>query len=1337
MFKRSRPIPFRTSRALSTAALLLAMAASSSSVQAQLQIPGLKRSTPSSTSGSLPNIPPSPTAKTEREPIWTANPNGRGEAYFRRELDLPAIERAHIEFEASQSCEVYLNGMRVAATKAPGQREKIDVTTTARPGKNLLAIRAIHKASSQPSIEAAFFFKPINQKWRIVVSDSEWKSTSTPAQGWQLIRYDDSKWVAAISQLEEPSKTGDSDDLVDAEPESPKGNRTIASPSSSPPNSATESQRQSAAVKASLADYDSSKGPPPKERFTTKPGFSVKEVFGSKAVGSVVAMTFNEFGHIIASQEGGPLLLLYDSNKDGTYDKTRVYCELVKNIQGILALNGDVYVTGDGYEGSGMYRLIDSDRNGNLEKAELLIKFKGVAGEHGPHQMTFGPDGSIYLVIGNHSQLDAPWPEDSTYTKPYEGDLVQPRFEDPGGHAEGVKAPGGTVLRYDLLSKKASIMAGGLRNVYDLAFHPYGALYVHDSDMEADIGAVWHRDTSLFRVVEGGEYGWRSGWANWPEYYLDRLPSLASSGRGSPTGMTFYNHFMYPSRFHRNLFLADWSEGRILAYNVEQDPSKAKMEEFVSGTPMNVTDLEVGPDGWLYFCTGGRGTDGGIYCVQWNGEIPPAVSNLGEGITKAIRTPQLHSAFGRQAAALTKKEIGEEWGELVAGVAYSSDNPARYRIQALDLMQMLGPVPTPEMLIELSNSPSEPFRARCAQLMGLHSDTDVAERLVELLSDPSSAVRKAACESMLRIGVICDPVAVMKMLQSENREERFLARRVLALIPFADWKEEFLTSASARLAINASLVLIAANPTKENADTVFQQLNRVSEGFVSDADFVDLLRVMQVALMQTEVDPSSLAKWGAFVEREFPAGNGTINAELIRLGTYLKCDLVAPAIKYLQTDTSMPERVLIAMHLPMMKHEWTSKEKMALLQFLESAQRMDGGGSYQLYVMRTSHAMSDFLTEEESLRILSLGEQYPNAALAALLKLPNELDSATVEQLVRLDTQIDRGGLEEDVFKRLKTGITAILSAQSNEAAQEHLRERWRKSPDRRATIALAMSQKPDEKNWDYLVRSLGILDLFAVPDVCGALMKIDIATDEPEAIRQAILQGCRLAEAGQSTKPVVDLLQFWTGESISVASDQPSSAMSNWQRWFEVRYPDRPPATLPGETERPRWSLEFLEQFLSGDQGKAGSVENGALIFNKAQCSACHKMNGKGKGFGPDLSSVAKRFTKTEFLESTLYPSHVISDQYATKKVLTTSGEVHVGILVKTPNGYLVRVNQDKEITVEDSEIEEVLPSKVSVMPSGLLDNLTPSEIRDLLCFFGYLPSAQVAGEKPSTLRR
>jgi putative heme-binding domain-containing protein len=96
-----------------------------------------------------------------------------------------------------------------------------------------------------------------------------------------------------------------------------------------------------------------------------------------------------------------------------------------------------------------------------------------------------------------------------------------------------------------------------------------------------------------------------------------------------------------------------------------------------------------------------------------------------------------------------------------------------------------------------------------------------------------------------------------------------------------------------------------------------------------------------------------------------------------------------------------------------------------------------------------------------------------------------------------------------------------------------------------------------------------------------------------------------------------------------------------------------------------------------------------------------------------------------------------VISDQYATKKVLTNDGEVYTGILVKTSKGLAVRVNENKEFMIAEDQVQEVQSSKTSVMPAGLLDNLTPSEIRDLLVYLGYVPAEKMAQEKPTALRR
>jgi putative heme-binding domain-containing protein len=302
----------------------------------------------------------------------------------------------------------------------------------------------------------------------------------------------------------------------------------------------------------------------------------------------------------------------------------------------------------------------------------------------------------------------------------------------------------------------------------------------------------------------------------------------------------------------------------------------------------------------------------------------------------------------------------------------------------------------------------------------------------------------------------------------------------------------------------------------------------------------------------------------------------------------------------------------------------------------------------------------------------------------------------------------------------------------------------------------------------------MGVLDLFAVGDVCGCLLKIEAATEEPEAVRQVILQGCKLVEAGQDPSPVLKLLEYWTATSttslldanpqepdvtnadVTVSDPQGSDStetestsqatrtaeakltpIAAWQNWYASKYPEAPSAVLANETADPRWSLDFIEQFLNGEQGRQGSTERGQQMYAKARCNACHKMNGVGGGYGPDLTSVNKRFTRIETLESILFPSHVISDQYATKKVLTTDGEVFTGIVVKTAKGLAVRVNENKEFVIAEDQIQEVQSSRTSVMPAGLLDTLSPSEIRDLMVYLGYVPAEKLAQEKPAAVRR
>jgi putative heme-binding domain-containing protein len=1210
-------------------------------------------------------------------------------ACFRKSFNLTVDAEAKVEISADDTYELFINGRRVGTGKSSRQLDAYNIAPFLIKGKNTVGVRVVNTMGNTAAVAVRVLVKPTGGKWFSFNSDPSWKTFTGNQPQWQTPVFNDRSWkpAQAFGAL---------------------GNTV---PWDRSENVASKTEHQSS------------------ERFQIQPGFSVQRVMDNEEVGSLIAMTINEFGHIIASQEGGPLLLIYDSDKDGVPDAVRTYCEEVTSCQGLLALNGEVFANGFGKEGPGLYRLQDNDRNGTMETVKLLLKYAGTPGEHGAHGLTLGPDGMLYIVLGNHIKVDAPYAKSSSLKTWYEGDIV-PRYEDPGGHARGIKAPGGVIVRTDLEGKNVELVAGGLRNAYDMVFHPDGGAFIHDSDMESDVGAAWYQPTVLFDVVEGGEYGWRSGWSIWPKYYPDRLPAVLETGRGSPTGAVVYEHYMFPAHYQNAMFLADWSEGRILSVHLtgQGATTQVNSEVFLQGKPLNVTDLGVAADGSLYFCTGGRGTAGGIYRVLADGDHSERAKNLGTGIAKAIRQPQLDAAWSRQEIAIIKKELGDSWNELVAGVAISNENPDYYRLRALDLMQLYGPEPTQEFLLDLSRSSSEPVRGRAAKLMAIHGNERTETRLGEMLADKSSLVQRAACEALVRSNGKIPPTKVLPLLNSDDRYLSFSARRVLEGQPVEKWRSLVLSSEDPRVRILGSLALMNAEPKHDTAMQVLEAMSQTMRTDIDDKDFTTLLRTMEVAIHRGKIKPEEIVPLREQVAEEFPAGNPHMCRELIRLATFLQADSVVPrAMEYLQSDASQEDRVFVAMHLQFMNRNWTAAQRFELLKFYEQAAQVESGSSVPLYLMNVTRDFAKKnLTEQEAAIILAEGERWPNAALGALYKVKMPMSEETAIHLRELDQKITGDEFYQDVYRRLRTGIVALLAVAEDEESQSYLRKVWRTDPERRQPVAMALAQNPKGDNWDYLVRSLHVLQGDASTDVLTRLAAVDIATDDPDALREVILIGLRNLEENGSPDAAQKLLKHWTGLKMS---EQPEEAMQKWVAWYSENYPDRPAATLPKMGEDSQWDFDQVLEYISSKDGQLGDPNAGEAVYAKAQCIACHRLGTTGTTVGPDLTSVAKRFSKRETLESVLYPSHMISDQYRSRRVLTHSGKVYTGIVSDGVDGSVtIRDSRNETVTLAQSEIDQILPSNSSIMPSGLLDNFSLKDISDLFAYMGVIPPLEVA---------
>ena len=1220
--------------------------------------------------------------------IDTPIPEGQT-CLFRKPINLRVAAVGKIEIAADDQYELFVNGTAIGSGNSPRQMQEYDISDYLEIGRNVIAVRVVNTHGTTAAMAARVSIRPRDQdKWFTFSSGPSWRASTEDSPMWETVLFNDRLWGSAASF----GKLGDTvpwDRDVDV---------------------VAEQQTEQ------------------RERFQIQKGFGVQRVLSDEQVGSVIAMTFNEFGHIIVSQEGGPLLLVFDKDGDGIPEQVRTYCDKVTSCQGILALNGEVFVTGDGPEGSALYRLTDADRNGTLEKVKAIVKFKGNGGEHGPHGLRLGPDGMIYVSVGSHSQVDAKGGPGETLRDSYEGDLL-PRYEDPAGHGLGVKAPGGTVIRTNADGSVVERVAGGIRNAYDLVFHPSGGLFVHDADMEADFDTAWYRPTALFDVTEAGEFGWRTGWAKWPEHYYDRLPNLLDTGKGSPTGAVCYEHYMFPVRYHNSLFLADWSEGRIL--NVRLKPRGAgyvaDSEVFLKGQPLNVTDLDVGPDGGMYFCTGGRGTAGGVYRVVYKGQIPERMKNLGSGVAAAIRQPQLESAWARQEIASIKRELGGKWGQLVAGVAYSSDNPSQYRIRAMDLMQLFGPVPSEELVLELSQAGNEAVRAKAATMMGLHPDDKSQQRLIAMLNDRDAGVKRAVCEAMLRSGVFPETADdVLPILADEDRTLAFVARRVLERMPVESWREDVMNHEDPRVSILGMLALVNADPTESTCMVVLSRASELMTEFLSDADFVDTLRLCQVALHRGEIDPSKVTALRDQVAEEFPAGDHRMNHELIRLAAYLEADDVAErALDYINSDDPKVDRTLVAMCLQFLSHNWNAEQRFQILKYYENAANEAETNSLSMYLMSVTRDFAKSLSDEDVQAILEQGAVWRNAALAAIYKLPRPIDESTAKILRDLDRELIANPNPGDIERRLRTGIIAMLATASDEESGAYLRGLWRTEPERRAVVAMALAQEPEGENWDYLVRSLNVLEDQTAQEVIRALKSVPVATDDPMAIRQLILLGVRAEEKEESFEQVEGLLEHWTGMQ---RPEKAASSMRPWQKWYSRVHPDRPPAELP-KSEESRWDFDQLVDYLESDKGRFGDPVHGRTAFTKAKCAQCHQFGNYGDPVGPSLSGIARRFSKREILEAILYPAHVVSDQYASKKVLTLDGRVAIGMVSQRNDQTIeLRDANNQVVVIPEQEIDQILPSNSSIMPSGLLDDLTLQEISDLMAYMGVVPPLEVA---------
>lgn len=526
--------------------------------------------------------------------IWLQKENGNaeGRVVFRKEFDGGGVSAARLYATCDNEMKIFVDGKLVLESKSwetplfKDLSKEIDLDSPNK--KHCIAIDCKNEGAVGGLMVRLDFESGWRKAWSLV-SDGSWQTSTKPQKGWKTVGF-------------KPNKSWRKPDVI-----APLGKGVWASRVNPKTLAAAATLKEPTATAV--------------ETLKVAKGFKVELLYSVPKgdQGSWVNMCTDPKGRLIVSDQYGSLYRVTTgkSSDDTTVEKINVD---IGEAQGLLWAFDSLYVNvnrGQKYPG-GLYRVRDSDGDDQLDSVETLRPLNG-SGEHGPHAVLPHPDGkSLVIICGNRTDLTKI--DTSRVPQTWDEDRLIPR--PTGRFMRGTRAPGGYICRIDPDGKTWELMASGFRNEFDGGYNADGELFTYDADMEWDLNTPWYRPTRIVHAVSGAEFGWRSGGGKWPVYYPDSVPPVINIGPGSPTGTTFGYGARFPAKYQKAFFASDWSYGKLYAVHMKATGASytAQAEEFITGTPLPLTDVIINPtDGAMYFLIGGRRVQSGLYRVTYAG----------------------------------------------------------------------------------------------------------------------------------------------------------------------------------------------------------------------------------------------------------------------------------------------------------------------------------------------------------------------------------------------------------------------------------------------------------------------------------------------------------------------------------------------------------------------------------------------------------------------------------------------------------------------------------------------------------------------------------------------
>jgi putative membrane-bound dehydrogenase-like protein len=819
------------------------------------------------------------------------------------------------------------------------------------------------------------------------------------------------------------------------------------------------------------------------------------------------------------------------------------------------------------------------------------------------------------------------------------------------------------------------VMTGGMDNPVDVVWTPGGERVLTTTFLQRPEGG---RRDGLIHDIYGGIYGkFTDALLEHPWTSPALMPVLTHLGPAAPSGLARYESDAFGPEYKDNLFAAVFNQRRVSRHVLTSSGATftCRDEDFLvsDNRDFHPTDVQEDADGSLLVVD-----TGGWYklCCPTSQLHKPDI--LG-AIYRVRRSgaPRVDDPRGRRVA----------WTKLAPDQLATRLDDARPVVRKRATAELAArgaaALPTIQSIVHSGRSPEarrnavwaatriDSAEARAVARVGLadadetvrqvagHSvslwrDREAVGALLQLLHNPSAHNQRVAAEALGRIG---DKSAVPALLEAAGHPiDRIHDHSVTyALIEIADRE-------------GTTLGLKSSNPLVRRAALV--ALDQMEDSLLTAETVAAELNAKDALLKETAVwiagrHPEWGEALGGYLRGRLEA-NSLTPAEAGELAGQLARFAKSPGVQAMLTG------YLAHPHVPQTTRI-VALRAMAQAGLKETPEAWSAALAQALLDRDTKVSLEAVAT----LRALPVPKERNEAVAAALLRISGD---AKMPDNMRLTALATIPGGPTSVDPALFDYLTARLSLDepvANRGLAAEVMTRARLTPAQQTALADVM-------------KGLGPME------VNRLLAAFEKTTDEGVGLHLLAALKASPARAGLRAEAVKSYLAKY-----SVRVHQEAEALYGM-------------LNVDADKQRAK-----LEQLLGGVAG--GDIRRGQAVFNssKATCSSCHAVGYVGGKVGPDLTRIGSIRTERDLLESIVFPSMSFVRGYEPVVVTTKKGKSVSGVLRReTADEVVVAINATEEVRVPRDEVEDLQPGKVSIMPAGLDQQLTPQDLADLVAF-------------------